>query len=43
MTQSYFRISKNVRLNSTHIFIIKIPSKGELRGTALDNLSDIDF
>ena len=26
-TQSYFKVSKDVRLNSTHIFIMKIPNK----------------
>ena len=27
ITQSYFTVSKNIRLNSTHYFIIKIPNK----------------
>ena len=27
ITQSYFRVSKDVRLNFTHFFIIKIPNK----------------
>ena len=27
ITQSYFKVSKDVRLNSTHFFIMKIPSK----------------
>ena len=31
ITQSYFKISKNVRPNSTHVFIIKISSKRELQ------------
>ena len=31
ITQSYFKAPKNVRLNSTHFFIMKIPNKGELR------------
>ena len=30
-TQSYFKIPKDVRLNSTHIFIKKSPSKKELQ------------
>ena len=31
ITQSYFKVPKDVRLNTTHIFISKIPSKGELQ------------
>ena len=27
ITQSYFAVPKNIRLNSTHYFIMKIPSK----------------
>ena len=27
ITQSYFKVSKDVRLNSTHFFILKIPNK----------------
>ena len=30
ITQSYFAVPKNIRLNSTHYFIIKIPNKREL-------------
>ena len=30
ITQSYFKVSKDVRLNSTHFFIMKIPNKREL-------------
>ena len=30
ITQSYFKVSKDVRLNSTHFFILKIPNKREL-------------
>ena len=29
--QSYFDVPKNVRLNSTHYFIPKLPKKRELR------------
>ena len=29
--KSYFKVPKDVRLNSTHSFIIKIPNKRELR------------
>ena len=31
ITQSYFAVPKNVRLNSTHYFIMKIPNKRELQ------------
>ena len=34
---------KDVRLNSTHFFIIKIPNKKELQQIALNHSSDIDF
>ena len=30
ITQSYFAVPKNIRLNSTHYFIMKIPNKQEL-------------
>ena len=43
ITQSYFKVAKDVRLNSTHFFIMKIPNKRELQQTALNHSSDIDF
>ena len=43
ITQSYFKVPKDVRLNSTHFFIMKIPNKRELQQIALNHLSDIDF
>ena len=43
ITQSYFTVSKNIRLNSAHYFIIKIPNKREFQQIAYNNLSDIDF
>ena len=43
ITQSYFKVPKHIRLNSTHFFIMKIPNKGELQQTALNQSSDIDF
>ena len=47
ITQLYFKVPKDVRLNSTHffytIFIMKIPSKREHRQIALNHSSDIDF
>ena len=36
MTQSYFKVPKDVRLTSTHFFIMKIPNKKELQQTALN-------
>ena len=30
ITQSYFKVTKDVRLNSTHFFLMKIPNKREL-------------
>ena len=41
--QSYFAIPKNIRLNSTHYFVIKIPNKRELQQTVFNHSSDIDF
>ena len=43
ITQSYFKVPKDVRLNSTHFFIMKIPSKRELQQIVLNHSSDIDF
>ena len=42
-TQSYFKVPKNVRFNSTHIFIMKIPNKRDLQPIALNHSFDIDF
>ena len=35
ITQSYFKVPKDARLNSTHFFIMKIPNKKELQQIAL--------
>ena len=43
ITQSYFKVPKDVRLNSMHFFIMKIRSKRELHQIALNHSSDIDF
>ena len=43
ISQSYFKVPKNVRLNLTHFFIMKIPNKRELQQIALNHSSDIDF
>ena len=42
ITQSYFKIPKYVRLNSTHVFIMEIPNKRELQQIALNHSSDIN-
>ena len=41
--QSYFKVPKDVRLNSTHFFIMKILNKRELQQIALNHSLDIDF
>ena len=43
ITQSCYKVPKDVRLNSTHFFIMKIPNKRELQQIALNHSSDIDF
>ena len=43
ITESYFKVPKDVRLNSTHFFIMEIPNKRELQQIALNHSSDIDF
>ena len=39
--QSYFKVPKDVRLNTSHFFIAKIPSKRELQQIAINHSSDI--
>ena len=43
ITQSYFAVPKNIRLNSIHYFIMKIPNKIELQRIPSNNSSNIDF
>ena len=43
ITQFYFAVTKNIRLNSTHYFIMKVPNKRELQQIAFNHSSDIDF
>ena len=43
ITQSHFAVPKNIRLNSTHYFITKIPNKRQLQQIAFDYSSDTDF
>ena len=43
ITQSYFKVSKEVRLNTGQFFIMKIPNKRDLQKIALNHSSDIDL
>ena len=43
ITQACFKVLKDVRLNSTHFFNVKIPNKRELQQITLNHLSDIGF
>ena len=43
ITQSYCDVPKNIKLNPTHYFVIKIPNKRELQQFAFNHSSDIDF
>ena len=42
ITQSYFKVPKDVRLNTTRFFIAKIPNKRELQQIAINHSSDIN-
>ena len=41
--QSYFSVPKDVRLNSTHYFIMKINNKRKLQNIAINHSADIDY
>ena len=43
VTQSYFKVPKDIRLNSKDCFIMKISNKKELQQIAINHSSDIDF
>ena len=43
ITQSYFTVPKEVRLNSTHYSIMKIHNRRKLQQTAIDHSADIDY
>ena len=43
ITQSYFRNSKDARLNSTHYILMKIGNKKELKCIAKENSGHLDF
>ena len=42
ISQSHFKVPKDVRNNSTHFFIMKIPNKTELMQIVINHLSDIN-
>ena len=37
ITQLYFKVPKDVRLNTSHFFVVKIPNKRELQHIALNH------
>ena len=43
ITQSFFRVPKDVRLNSTDYLIIKIDNKKELQNIGINHSVDIDY
>ena len=43
ITQPYFKVPKEIRLNTTHFVIKKIPNKRELQQIVLNHSLDIDF
>ena len=43
ITQSYFDMPKNIKLNSTYYFLMKFPNKQEIQEIAFNHSSNIDF
>ena len=43
ITQSYFSVPKDVRLNSTHYLIMKINNRKELQNIVINHSADIDY
>ena len=43
ITQSYFKVPKEVRVNTTHFFAMKISNKRELQRFSTNHSSDVDF
>ena len=43
ITQSYYPVPKDVRLNSTHFLIMKISSKQDLQSITINSSKDIDY
>ena len=42
IASSYFRVPKDVTLNTTHFFIVKIPNKRKLQQITINHSSDIN-
>ena len=43
ITQSFFAVQKNIRINSTSYFVMKIPNKRDLQQITFNHSSDDDF
>ena len=43
LTQSYFSVPKDVRLNCTHYIIFKLNNKRELQNIAINHSTDTDY
>ena len=43
LTQSYFSVTKDVRLNFTHYILFKLNNKRELKNIAINHSADIDY
>ena len=43
ITQFYFSVPKDVRLNSTHYLIMKINNKRELQNITINHYTNIDY
>ena len=43
ITQTYFTVPKDVRLNSTHYLIMKINNRKKLQNIAINHSVDIDY
>ena len=43
LTQSYFSVPKDVRLNCTHYILFRLNNKRELQNIAINHSSDIDY
>ena len=43
LTQSYFSVPKDVRLNCTHYILFKLNNRRELQNIVIDHSADIDY
>ena len=43
LTQSYFSVPKDVRLNCTHYVLLKLNNRRELKNIAINHTVDIDY